>query len=334
MRIVPRTRVFFRRRKETARSSDLAPALPRALLLLTVSAINAPALAQIGTITPSDATVASTGEAPWSNLFENAKRHPRLPHFGSQAMSETVTSTDAYSRDEAAGLRWWRKTPCHGSLNLEAHADPDAEIAPDGSRPVEHFLLSQQGLALNDAWRMDHALGDQHTRTQAFTGSGYRYSLPDATFRGTAGRGYKRNTEISWVTGRTGELKGEKVKSFRYTSSTINGLGAQQSLNRHWRIGGHTWLLRGDAEAEDRHNIAAALQYMDADNRRQHALRFAEDGQAHWGLWMDNDQWLGAWRQRYGFYRFEPRMRWINKDMPNDRQGLYWRTDHEVGNTL
>lgn len=199
------------------------------------------------------------------------------------------------------------------------------------SHSLKHVSLKQRATIRNKTWRMNNFLGDQRAHAQGMIGKGYRYSLPAAPFRGIAGRGGMGDTKINWVLGQAGALKGGRVKTFETSNDRLIGLGVQQNVARHWRVGGQAWMLSGDSKAVTKNNFAGAVEYFSSSGRRRHALHLVRDSENDWGLWLDNDQSFGAWRHRYGVYRFAPRLRWINKLMAEDRQGLYWRTDYQRG---
>lgn len=194
-------------------------------------------------------------------------------------------------------------------------------------------LLKQPAIRIGDTWRMNNSFGDQRIRNQSIVASGYRYSLPTPKFRGFATRVAANNTEINWAFGQPIVERGKKSKSFDTTSDEMIGLGARHSITRNWRIGGQAWMLWGDAKSSVQRNFAGEVEYFNPSTHRRHAVRLAQDSDGGWGAWLDNDQSFGDWRQRYGAYHFEPRLRWINKRMAADREGLYWRTDYARGGT-
>jgi len=92
-------------------------------------------------------------------------------------------------------------------------------------------------------------------------------------------------------------------------------------------------MVEGDAKDAAQRNLGGALEYLSPNRNHRQTMHVAQDSQDHMGSWLDSDNHLGAWRQRFGVYRFDPKLKWVNKKMDDDREGVYWRTDHESRHT-
>lgn len=305
--------------------------------MLLLGATNAPAQAHdqivMAAIAVSSNSGKTSGKLPAASLLSQTTRALRLPNFGTRMKPAALNSTYYSKQDSGSASHWQQQTANYGAVGFESDANRASLAASSANQPADHFSLNQQRLNFDDGWRMDNSLGEQRTRTQSMVGSGYQYSLPDAPFMGIAARSYTHNTEINWTAGHTGFIKGKKIKSFETTRGEITGLSARQSLAPSWRLAWQGWMMRDNPETSTQRNLAGAVEYVNPYTHRQHTLHLAQDDKEHWGSWIDSDQRAGSWRQRYGFYHFEPQLRWINKATADDREGLYWQTDHERGDT-
>ncbi|MGH8502821.1 MAG: hypothetical protein ACREVE_10210 [Gammaproteobacteria bacterium] len=297
--------------------------------MIALTALSLPAFAQTST---EVATQAKSADKPVSTVsfLTGTRQTPRLPTFTTRSSPQAAdNSADSTHQDVGSALRWQEQNPAYGAVKLEARRDPASRFPADDGQQADHFSMNQQGLVFNDAWRMDNSVGEQRTRTQPMVGSGYRYALPETPLLGVATRSYAKDTEFNWTAGQAGVVQGKKIKSFEATTDQVSGFGGRQNLSADWRMGGQAWQVRGDAGDEARDSLASALEYHSSDGNHRHTAHVAQDNEDNRGSWLDSDHKLGAWRQRYGVYHFEPRLRWVNKKMADDREGLYWRTDHE-----
>lgn len=158
-------------------------------------------------------------------------------------------------------------------------------------------------------------------------------TLPETPLLGIATRGYDKDTEFNWTVGQAGTVEGRTIKSFETTSEQVSGLSGRHNLNANWNVGGQAWMVQGDAKDATQRNLGGALEYLSPNRNHRHTMHVAQDSQNHMGSWLDSDHHLGAWRQRFGVYRFDPKLKWVNKKMVDDREGVYWRTDHQRHHT-
>lgn len=181
-------------------------------------------------------------------------------------------------------------------------------------------IVDRRDLSVSNSWRMDPDL----------VGAGDRYSVPSAPFQDTAVRSYNLNTELNRTAGQPGVLKGNKIQAFDTTTGKLSGLGARHILSRNWHAGTQTWIEHADQNTPLDYSLGGALEYPNA-NQRRHTLHAVPNSEWRWDSWRDTGQRSDSSLQRYGVYRFEPRLRWANKPMAEDREALYWRTDYEQG---
>lgn len=306
-------------------------------LALALTALNVPFQAGAATtmaVNPSKSRIANAPVKPEiHNRVSGAGRAPRLPGFGARTQSARAGESYFNGDHTASGLLGQERMRSSGERHFGASNDPRRPPVPGIHQFIGPLIVDHRGESVGNTWRMDNSVGEQRIRNQPLVGTGYRYSLPSTPFQGMAVRSYNRDTELNWTVGQAGVLKGEKIKSFETTTEKLTGFGARHILDQNWRAGAQTWMLHADQKAPLHYSLGGALEYQSTNQRRRHTLHAVQDDQHHWGSWLDSEQRSGPWRQRYGVYRFEPRLRWANKPMAEDREGLYWRADYERGRT-
>ncbi len=300
-------------------------------IALTALNLSAPAKAYTPVATAAKSAPADKSSST-PEFLTNLRRMPRLPTFATRSTTNAGDSIDTNDRNFDGPLYWQERNSSYGAVQFEGTRSPASPL-PDQGQPVDHFSMHQEGLVFNDTWRMDSAIGEQRTHTLPMVGSGYRYSLPETGLLGVTTRSYAKDTEFNWTAGQAGSVGGRKIKSFETTSGQVSGFSGRQNLNDNWRLGGQAWMVEGDAKDAAQRNLGGALEYLSPNRNHRQTMHVAQDSQDHMGSWLDSDNHLGAWRQRFGVYRFDPKLKWVNKKMDDDREGVYWRTDHESRHT-
>src|SRR5680860_538993 len=337
MTSITRTRALRPAVADSTRAQKLILAgsnVTRTCTLITLTALGVSAAAQANTQVAATAKSAGADKAFSTPALSSGPRHiQRLPTFETRSTTKAADSIDTNDRNPKAAVYWQERNSSYGAVQFEGRRNPANPLPTDDGKPVDHFSMNQEGLVFNDTWRMDSAIGEQRTHTLPMVGSGYRYSLPETGLLGVTTRSYAKDTEFNWTAGQAGSVEGRKIKSFETTSGQVSGLSGRQNLNANWSVGGQAWMVQGDAKDATQRNLGGALEYLSLNRNHRHTMHVAQDSQDHMGSWLDSDHYLGAWRQRFGIYRFDPKLKWVNKKMADDREGVYWRTDHQRHHT-
>ena len=80
-------------------------------------------------------------------------------------------------------------------------------------------------------------------------------------------------------------------------------------------------------EVPDHESGAIALQYQSDDRRHRYVAHTLLDSGGGNGVWLDGDNQLGRWRQRYGIFWLEPELLWSDASLTDDQQGIYTRSE-------
>ena len=222
-----------------------------------------------------------------------------------------------------------RETRDYGEFELLAtvrDARPSDESSFDDSSGGR-LTLRQYGFALNKDWLLDNSLGVLRSDTDPVLSSSYRFNLPSTLVSGVKNWSRDASTELRFSAGKVGTLGNGQVEDFDTTSGTLVSMGASHALNSNWLLTGNVLALRDDDDIKDHESGGLALQYQSADGRHRYVGHTLLDSDGGNGVWLDGDDQIGAWRQRYGIFWREPDMLWGNASLTDDQQGLYTRSE-------
>ena len=230
-------------------------------------------------------------------------------------------------REQGVTLSTSRETLDYGFLSAEVTGRLQNDNRRfEGDHGSSLIRLRQEGFALGNRWQIDSALGDQVVTADSLVARSFRFSLPSSFLRGAGAALYDDHQEVRVQVGRVGNLDGERILAFDSDGSNVAGIGYRSQFAPRWSGALQVWALRDDARTGDHASAATVLEYSgDGEDRFQ--LHTLQSSGGNLGAWFDGDQWLGAWRHRYGAFRLDPGLQWLDDPISNDRQGLYWRTD-------
>ena len=234
---------------------------------------------------------------------------------------------DTTSREQGVGLRWNRETIDWGYLSADFAgrlADDDFRI--DGDHGSGRFTLAQEDFVIGDDLLSDTLLGDQTALSNPLISRSFRFNLPSTYLRGGGVRLHDEQQELRVQAGRVGNLVGQRLLTFEADESYLAGVGYQRRLSPLWNGAVQFWSLRDDPNDNDHVSAALALDYR-PDAATVYQLHALNSSGGRLGLWLDAERDSGPWQHRYGLFRFEPELRWLDDPISDDRQGLYWRSD-------
>jgi len=222
-----------------------------------------------------------------------------------------------------------RETRDYGEFELLASvrdARPSDESSFDDTSGGR-VTLRQYGFALNKDWLLDNSIGVLRSDVDPVLSSSYRFNLPSTLLSGVKNWSRDDATELRFSAGKVGTLGNGRVEDFDTTSGTLASMGVSHALNSNWLLSGNVLALRDDDEIEDHESGGFALQYQSADGRHRYVGHTLLDSDGGNGVWLDGDDQIGAWRQRYGIFWREPDLLWADANLTDDQQGLYTRSE-------
>jgi hypothetical protein len=222
-----------------------------------------------------------------------------------------------------------RETRDYGEFELLAtvrDARPSDESSFDDSSGGR-VTLRQYGFALNKDWLLDNSIGVLRSDVDPVLSSSYRFNLPSTLVSGVKNWSRAAATELRFSAGKIGTLGNGRIEDFNTTSGTLASMGASHALNSNWFMTGNVIALSDDDDIKDHESGALALQYQSADGRHRYVGHTLIDSDGGNAVWLDGDNQIGAWRQRYGIFWREADMLWGDAKLTDDQQGLYTRSE-------
>ena len=232
--------------------------------------------------------------------------------------------------EQGVTLKWRRETLDYGFLSAEVTGRLQKDDRRfDGSDETGFMRFAQEDFAVGDRWLLNSTLGDQPARANSLITRSFRFSLPSSFVRGASAELGDGRQEWRVQAGRVGNLTGERILTFESEKATLAGIGYRSQFLPRWTGALQFWALRDDADTDEHASTAGVLEYRgDGDDRYQlHAL---QSSAGRLGVWLDADRQRAGWRHRYGAFRLDPGLQWLDDSIANDRQGLYWRSDRRA----
>jgi len=233
------------------------------------------------------------------------------------------------SYEDGVILHARRETRDYGEFELLAtvrDARPSDEASFDDSTGGR-LTLRQYGFALNKDWLLDNSIGVLRSDTDPVLSSSYRFNLPSTLVSGVKNWSRDDATELRFSAGKVGRLGNGRVEDFDTTSGTLASMGVSHALNNNWLLSGNILALRDDDDIKDHESGGLALQYQSGDGRHHYVGHTLLDSDGGNGVWLDGDNQLGRWRQRYGIFWREPNLLWADASLTDDQQGIYTRSE-------
>lgn len=250
-------------------------------------------------------------------------------YFGSRAGGDA----DGSLTEHGVGVNLRQETYNFGRFDLQAAATDQQQSPGLDEGQGSLFRFVQTDLALRSNLVMDNLLGQVRAASPALVASSYRLRLPAPVIRGLATRITTGNTTVAVTAGDLGVERGRTFFVFEETSGNIAGVSATHRINPLWDIGLQYWDVN-DAQVgagfSTHQSVAGALRYRQPVTAQSGQLRFLRNDSDTAGVWLDGELGGGLWQHRFGVFRLDPDLLWIDNttNIANDRQGGYWNADY------
>ena len=244
----------------------------------------------------------------------------------------TVDRADqGVSLEQGVALRYRQETANYGEFFLDSEfrtldpANGEILVAPrNGGR----ITLYQNHFALSESLLADNAVGVVRGNSSSLISSTFRRTLPGSLLGGVTSTIYDQDRELRLSLGEIGTLNGIASQQFNTSSGRLAGLGYTSHLGSNWSGGAQFWDLQGNDEVADHQSLALAAEYLTPNNDARYQIHTLLDSKGHNGVWLDGQNQINLWQQRYGVYRLDPGLLWNDVTIANDEQGAYWRADY------
>ncbi|MCA8967732.1 MAG: hypothetical protein KDC48_22820, partial [Planctomycetes bacterium] len=257
--------------------------------------------------------------------------------FGPLGPGRTLTSVEydflhrrdlgVTEREQGVGMRWSRETLDWGYLSAEiAGRLEDDGRGLDDEHGSGRFSFQQEDFVLAGELLSDTLLGDQIAVSNPLVSRSFRYNLPSTYMRGIGVRLHDQRQELRVQAGRVGNLAGERLLTYEPGEETLGGIGYRRDFDQRLSAALQVWSLTGVPGDADHGSAAGALEFRPDATQSYQVHTLSDTGGRH-GLWLDGDLATAAWRHRYGLFRIEPGLKWLDDSIANDREGAYWRSD-------
>ena len=222
-----------------------------------------------------------------------------------------------------------RDTRDYGEFEMLAtlRNDRPSDESPNDDTTGGRLTLRQYGFALNENWLLDNSVGVLRSDADPVLSSSYRFNLPSTLVSGVRNWSRDETTELRFSAGKIGTLGTGRIEDFDTTSGTLASMGVSHALGHNWLLSGNVLALRDDDEVKDHESGGFALQYQSDDGRHRYVGHTLLDSEGGNGIWLDGDNQLGRWRQRYGVFWLEPELLWSDASLTDDQQGIYTRSE-------
>ena len=250
-------------------------------------------------------------------------------------------------------------TPNHGALSL------DGSLTPSDGSGSGSFTIRQRGLPLEGGWLANHEAGVITSPATGLARQPSRVYLPSTTLLGASGEWRQSANGLSFTagSGQPGRLQGQPGNGFQGLGGRRTTLAAQWrpfeasapanpfAAPGNARLPGLTLALQHERATGLRANSSTAASVLpEADaNATLVAARFerntlrlqaqamasqtgagisnalSENTSAR-GYWLDSEWDQGPRTHGFSLYRLEPGLRWAGQAMPDDLQGLAFKT--------
>jgi SdrD B-like domain len=239
------------------------------------------------------------------------------------------------TRENGARFSAALDTPQYGALSIDATAR---------ARPGSFIgSVVQRGLAFDNNWWANNALGVVTTLGIDLARSQYRFFVPTfAALGGTTEWIHDGDVQLQASAGEPGNFDGLRLSGFQSLHGSLATVGAQWAFAPRWQAGVQLIDTRGvdspyatnGSRSIDSRAAFAALAWNGASSRLQ--LNFVSSEASDslgsvnaQGLWLDGRTVWASMTHNYGIFRMEPGLTWGYQPINNDIEGVYYRGNYQ-----
>lgn len=303
------------------------------------------ALHATAAIDPAPASAPATAEAYEDKLIDGGKLAP-LPSEEGDLQSYNTSGPARAWRVEGFGSRIEQGTTIRhengmvlsGRLDTADYGAISLDGTLRGGSGGSIFTLWQRGLAFDDGWRANNALGMLNTPAIALSRQQFRFYLPTFPIIGGSTEWLQNdNVQIQASLGEAGLYNGLRLPGFSRLGGVIATGGAQLALGPEWNAGVqfadardvHAGLSAEDPKTTGR-SWFGSTAWQEGPNRVQLNLLDSQRdaGRHNFAWWVDGEARLGRYRQNYGLFRFDRDMSWGYSPINSDVEGGYYRVNY------
>jgi hypothetical protein len=203
------------------------------------------------------------------------------------------------------------------------------------------FTVWQRGLAFDNDWRANNALGMLNTPTIELSRSQYRFFLPTFPVAGVQSEWlHDGDLQIQASIGEPGTFNGLRVSGFSRLGGRVVTGGVQWIVAPKWLAGIQFVDVQGvssnlDSTAADAKTSArswyASTSWQGVNSHLQLNLvdsEFAKSAHRN-GIWLDGETSDGRYRHNYGLFRIDPHLVWGYLPFIEDTLGGYYRVNYQ-----
>ncbi len=276
-------------------------------------------------IDPNDLPALSDEESGRPYNPEGLPRSWRLEGFGSY-----IDQGGRTRRENGLVMSTRLDTLEHGAYTLDATLRPHGSVA----------TLWQRGLAFDDGWRANNAIGMVNTPAIDLSRQQYRFFLPTFPIVGVQTEWLHQNDfQVQASIGQPGIYTGVRLAGFSQLGGTLSTLGMQWTVDPLWVAGVYVADAR-DVQSPGQsadppvtaRSVYAVLARQEGRSRMQFNLLDSDmkGGERHqYGLWFDAESYGARLRHNYGAFRFDPEVTWAHVPVNRDLQGAYYRVSYQ-----
>jgi len=238
-----------------------------------------------------------------------------------------------------------RQTRQFGNLYSELHltrfSDQGIISADSGSDPFNStdlhgaFVVRQTEFPLTEKVQMDNTLGVHRplagwTRYRASRLSVLTPTLFGASSSMTAGQHTFRAS-----VGDIGRLRGPLSQAYFSEHATAAILGDTWDSGRNWLLAGDLWNVSGSSdETENRTGYSLLAAHVGSNkNRPDKLLQVIGTDKGSQGVTGYIVKQYSRFTHELGAYAIGPDMNWLARDLSDDQNGIYLRSDYDKGRT-
>jgi hypothetical protein len=209
------------------------------------------------------------------------------------------------------------------------------------------FSVHERGLAFDDGWQANNAIGDVNQPLVTLASSQPRFLLAQGPMAGitTEWLGPSALQLVAGV-GEPGVYEGIRIPAFASLGGSTATLGGQWSPAAQWAVGGELASARNvsvydlplgpvfaavpSPRISTTTGLIAGAWQSGASHVQFNVIDGSVDGNGNsLGVWIDGARTQGAFTQSAGIFRIDPNLAWGNQLVTSDVQGGYYRVDYQ-----
>jgi hypothetical protein len=239
---------------------------------------------------------------------------------------------DAFGDEIEQGARasWQQETLNWGTLEAQAQfVDFDTSYLGRMSAGTDALVtLRQSAMPVGNAAMLDTSVGHQRTVVDSLLHGGYRYRLPTTLLLGASAELAKPQAHFRFATGEVGIHRGVALPRFEATGGKLTTAAYDRRINERFELGAELANLGDDDDVRDHTSLLLGGTFASPEGRHEHTARLLADNDGHVGFWTDSVTQLGANPVlRYGLFRFDAELAWLDVPIATDQMGFYLRAD-------